>query len=159
MISYFAQLTLSQRISAVAGLLVLTVGIVPGYFISSGFATSIGSAVLEKHGITYQRPLEALLQQISLHRHLNRRHASGQPGLQSDIESSQSLIDQSLASLEKVDHELGPQLQFTQEGLSKRKREHSNVQTLLREWHELKSSWSSNKLNQSEFWKERIFIL
>ena len=150
MIRYFTQFTLSQRISAVASLLLLTVGIVPGYFISSGFATSIGSAVLEKHGISYQRPLEALLQQISLHRHLNRRHASGQPGLQSDIASSQSLIDQSLASLQKVDHELGAELQFTQEGLSKRKREHSSVQTLLREWHELKANWSSNKLNQSE---------
>jgi hypothetical protein len=60
-------------------------------------------------------------------------------GSASEQASAQAKVDQAFDLLEQVDRDIGPLLQFTDEGLGKRNRSHVNVQNVAREWKELQA--------------------
>src|ERR1039458_4992526 len=143
-------MTLSQRIGAVGGLVLLTVSVSLFYFISQGFSKDIAFAATEQKGNRYQRPLEELLERIPTHQLLARRYLSGQKELQDQMAAAGVRIDAAMQALRTVDSQLGEALQFTPEGLAKRKREHCNWNTLQREWESLKAGQAGQTVEDSD---------
>lgn len=128
------RLTLSQRIGAVGCLVLLIVSGSLFYFITKGFSKDIAFATLEQYGDRYQRPLEQLLEAIPTHQLLARRYLAGQKDLQPQLASTEGTVEGALQALRAVDSQLGETLQFTPDGLAKRKREHVTWENLHREW-------------------------
>jgi hypothetical protein len=92
---------------------------------------NITFAQWELKGDEYERPLVDLLHflqsaQIAL-------HASGVTAAAEDLRK----IDVAFQQLEQVDRRLGTDLQFTEEGLAKRHREHERVAMVRQEWAKL----------------------
>jgi hypothetical protein len=108
---------------------------------------NITFAQWELKGDEYQRPLEDLLHylqaaQIAL-------HTSGEAGAAATTKN----IDASFQRLEQEDRRLGTDLQFTEDGLAKRHREHERVTVVRQEWAGLaddlaKSGKNSIRLGQ-----------
>src|SRR6185295_16480656 len=114
------------------------------YLFITGINENIQFARLEKKGNEYQRPLEKLLELIPQHRTLAQRARHGET-VQELLGKKQSQIDAAFDALQIVDARIGLQLQFTQEGLAKRKREHCRVDRVRKEWQDLKSSLAQLK--------------
>lgn len=104
------------------------------YFFITGINANIEFAELEKKGNAYQRPLEDLLELIPEHRMLAQTAGSGE-----QLAQKQAQIDAAFDALEAVDARLSADLQFTDEGLAKRHREHFRARTVRMEWEELRS--------------------
>jgi methyl-accepting chemotaxis protein len=134
------QLSLGQRIAAAGCLVLLTVSVALFYFISRGFSKDIAFATFEQYGNQYQRPLEDLLESIAEHQLLSRRVLSGKSDAESQLAETGERVDQAMHALEDIDAKVGQSLQFTPEGLAKRKREHCQWPTLLREWQSLRDA-------------------
>jgi len=143
-------MTLSQRIGAVGGLVLLTVSASLLYFISKGFSKDIAFTATEQYGNRYQRPLEELLEHIPTHQLLARRYLTGQKELQEQVAAAGERVDAAMQALRTVDSQLGEALQFTPEGLAKRKREHCNWDTLHREWESLKAGLAGQTVEDSD---------
>ncbi len=145
----FSKYTLGQRI-LVTGLICLTaVALAPTYFILQGFSQRISFSSLERDGITYQRPLMALMDGLTKHQLLTKRLKEGDTSLQSELNSLQDEIEKTITSLEQIDQNLAERLQFTAEGLSKRNRSSANTHNLRREWNDLKSSTQAQSIYSS----------
>ena len=143
-------LTLTQRLCAVGGLVMLTVSIALFYFVSKGFSQDIAIAKLEQEGIRYQEPLAVLLERISEHQFLARTALAGHAELNGQVADSEKRVDAALVALQGVDKELGGDLQFTREGLVQRRREHATHENLQREWVALKNSLAGKKPGESD---------
>ena len=103
----------------------------------AGIQKQVHFAHWEQYGIEYQTPLMELLSSIPQHQIALR---TGNPdAARSQAAMLQGQIDQAFASLEAVQEKLGAALQFTPEGLAKRKREHVLPANVRREWESLKS--------------------
>lgn len=102
------------------------------FFTLKGINYDIRFNQLEKYGNAYQRPLEKLLLHLSEHRLLSQTGQSSS--------AAQSSIDIDFKSLEEVDRALGAELQVTDDGLTKRKREHYRIATIHGEWNALKAN-------------------
>ncbi len=93
----------------------------------------INFATQENLGNRYQMPLEGIMEGLSQHRIATQRAAFG------DSESAQELpllrkkIEQSLAELNAINSKIGPDLQFTPDGLGKRKREEFTAERLTQD--------------------------
>ncbi|MFN7994806.1 MAG: methyl-accepting chemotaxis protein [Bryobacteraceae bacterium] len=144
------QLTLKQRMGAVCCLILVTVGSALFYFISKGFSKDVAFARSEKSGDRYQRPLENLLDSISEHMLLARRYIGGQSDLQVRLQEAANRADRDFQALQVVDSELGEVLQFTAEGLAKRKRDHCRWQTVRQEWVSLKTGQDGRSVEKSD---------
>ena len=144
------RMTLSQRIGAAGCLVLLTVGVALFYFITKGFSKDIAFATLERHGNQYQRPLEELLDSILQHQLLARRCLTGQRQLLGQLAAVEQRVDAAMQELHRVDAGLGEALQFTAEGLAKRKREHCRWETLYREWEALKHRPADQSVEDSD---------
>lgn len=105
--------------------------IVALYFIVSGFNKDIDFASDELRGIAYIRPLDKLLRLLPEHMRISNKGTR-------DARSRE--IDAVMEELQAADKQHGERLQFTPEGLKKRKREHFQVATLLGEWLQLRNS-------------------
>jgi signal transduction histidine kinase/CheY-like chemotaxis protein/HPt (histidine-containing phosphotransfer) domain-containing protein len=99
---------------------------------------NIRFAQWEKYGNEYQRPLEELLDQLPQHSLLARRVLAGDQQSIDPLGETEARIDAAFADLAAVDARLCDKLQFTDEGLAKRNREHCRVRNVQREWNELK---------------------
>jgi hypothetical protein len=141
MTRWFEHLKISQR------LMLIGVAFIPIGGLAYQVVTRINSdaafSQLEKYGNEYQRPLEALLQHISEHRLLTARFIAGDTTLKAEIDGRQLEVDRAFTALEAVDAKLGTDLQFTDQGLSQRKREHVRVATVKGEWGNLVASFAS----------------
>jgi methyl-accepting chemotaxis protein len=144
------RLTLGQRIGAVGCLVLLTVAGALFYFITKGFSKDIAFATLELSGNQYQRPLEELLENIPAHQLLARRYLTGQPDLRGQLTAVEGRVDAAMQALRAVDSQLGEPLQFTAEGLAKRKREHCRWDVLHREWESLKGGLTGQSAENSD---------
>jgi methyl-accepting chemotaxis protein len=144
------QLTLGQRIGAVGCLVLLTVAGALFYFIAKGFSKDVAFATLELSGNRYQRPLEELLENIPQHQLLARRYQTGQRDLQGQLTTVEGRVDAAMEALRSVDTQLGEPLQFTAEGLAKRKREHCRWDVLHREWEGLKGGIAIRSAENSD---------
>jgi methyl-accepting chemotaxis protein len=144
------RMTLSQRIGAVGCLVLLTVSASLFYFITKGFSKDIAFATAEGYGNQYQRPLEELLEYIPVHELLARRYLTGQRDLRDRMMAAEGRVDAAMQALRTVDSRLGDALQFTPEGLAKRKREHCNWNTLHQEWEALKGGLVDQSVESSD---------
>jgi methyl-accepting chemotaxis protein len=144
------RLTLSQRIGAVGCLVLLTVAVSLFYFITKGFSKDIAFATLERYGNQYQRPLEELLENIPQHQMLSRRYLAGQRDLKGQLAAVEGQVDAAIQALRTVDSQLGGELQFTAEGLAKRKRDHCRWDSLYQEWESLKGGFAGQPAENSD---------
>ncbi len=102
-----------------------------GWLVVSGMTEGIRFASAERDGVRYIEPLSALLDGFAEH------HIAGDDAAEAD--RAVQAIEAGLAQLDTVQAELGDRLQFTQEGLAKRQREHFTPTTLRNEWRALQS--------------------
>jgi methyl-accepting chemotaxis protein len=101
--------------------------------------TSIDFAAQEKLGVQYQRPLEKILHAVSLHKIMAQRALHGETESKNKLSSLSEGVDQGLSELQKVNAEIGSNLQFTSEGLKMRKRDGADFNSLSARWEKLKS--------------------
>jgi len=107
------------------------------YFFITGINANIQFARLEQKGNEYQRPLEDLLELIPQHGQLAQRALGGQQLAKEELPTKEAQIEKTFDTLEAVDARIGADLQFTDEGLAKRKREHYRVSIVRKEWREM----------------------
>ncbi len=103
------------------------------YFLVNGVNKDIAFAQQEKRGNAYQRPLAALLKSLPDYALAVRQGLSGQA-----LTAVEAEIDKAFATLETTDREIGQLLQFTDEGLAKRKREDARLAAVKGRWEALK---------------------
>jgi methyl-accepting chemotaxis protein len=119
------------------------------YFVVSVHNENIKFANWELMGNTYQAPLEDALQSLGEHSWLSQRALHG------DAQSKQALaevewkLDVAIAGIEAANTLYGNDLQFTDQGLKQRQREHFRVEILKKEWLELKAANAGLKPEES----------
>ncbi len=104
------------------------------YFIAAEVNGEIDFARWEQYGNQYQRPLEQLLEYLPQHQALSKRALTQRD----QVAALQLRLDSAFGALQQVDEKLGVALQFTDQGLAKRKREHFRISVLRTEWQTLK---------------------
>ena len=137
-IQWFQNLKVAQKLALISIFFVMPDSVMLYLFIT-GINANIEFARLEQTGNEYQRPLEELLELIPEHRLLARQGLGGAPAVADELARKQAQIDAAFDALEEVDGRIGTVLQFTDEGLAKRKREHYRVGTVRKEWVDLKA--------------------
>jgi methyl-accepting chemotaxis protein len=135
---WFHTLKVSQKLMLISIFFVMPDSLMLYLFIT-GINGHIEFATMEKKGNAYQRPLEDLLELLPQHGLLAERAADGGPLLREQLARKQAQIEAAFDQLETIDARIGTDLQFTDEGLAKRKREHYRAQTVRGEWEELKT--------------------
>ena len=135
---WFQNLKVAQKLALISIFFVMPDSVMLYLFIT-GINANIEFARMEEKGNAYQRPLEELLELIPQHRLLAQRAASGDRLVADQLARKQAQIEAAFDTLETVDSRIGADLQFTDEGLAKRKREHYRVGTLRKEWGDLKT--------------------
>jgi PAS domain S-box-containing protein len=136
---WFHNLKVAQKLMLISIFFVMPDGVMLYLFIT-GINANIDFARMEEKGNAYQRPLEELLELIPQHRLLAQRVLGGdRQSMQEEISRKQAQIDTAFDALEAVDARIGADLQFTDEGLAKRKRGHYRAPTVRQEWQDLKS--------------------
>lgn len=108
------------------------------FHVIDGVESNINFARWEKFGNEYQRPLERLLEGLTEYRSLL---ASGE----TSRSSAETAIESAFGDLTEVQSLRGEDLQFTDEGLGKRNREHLKLQTVKAKWSSLKSAASEEE--------------
>ena len=134
---WFHNLKVSQKLMLISIFFVMPDSLML-YFFITGINANIQFARQEEKGNRYQRPLEDLLELIPQHQSLAQRAGRGEPEAMEELARKQAEVDKAFDALEEVDREIGADLQFTDEGLAKRKREHYRVHTVRAEWTALK---------------------
>jgi PAS domain S-box-containing protein len=129
---WFSNLRVAQKLTLISIFFVMPDSVMLYLFIT-GINANIQFARLEKEGNQYQRPLESLLELVPQYRLLELRPGTD-PAL---LESKQAEIEAAFAILARVDAEIGADLQFTDEGLAKRNRQHLRVPLVRADWHAL----------------------
>lgn len=135
-------MSILQRLLLISGSFLLPVAVLL-YFTVEGIQERISFATAEKTGNAYQRPLEKFLHGVYTHRLMALRVLGGDKSAAALISREESNIDSALRSLEVADKSVGNSLQFTKDGLGKRKREDANVENLVRKWDHLRRSWNT----------------
>ncbi len=92
----------------------------------------INFASQETLGISYQRPLEKIMDGLSQHRLTVQRSRAGDSGAVEQLNKVRQNLQIYLQDLDAVDASIGPSLQFTSDGLGKRKREAYTAQNLTK---------------------------
>jgi methyl-accepting chemotaxis protein len=136
---FITKLKISYRLLVISLAYTVPTGVLL-YFLLASINESLRFSQFEVVGNQYQRPLESLLQLIPEHAEEIRGYNAGEPGAREKILSKQVLVDQALDNLTTVHRSFGEQLQFTDEGLGKRSRDHLQLSTLQAEWQSLKQS-------------------
>lgn len=136
--AWFSALRVSHKLMLISIFFVMPDSLMLYLFIT-GMNENIHFAQKEKKGNEYQRPLEGLLEWVPQHRLFGRRKPE-ESGLPSAVRVElEAKIDGAFAALKEVDARIGADLQFTPEGLAKRKRERCSVEAVTQEWNQLKA--------------------
>ncbi|MFO1242612.1 MAG: HAMP domain-containing methyl-accepting chemotaxis protein [Rickettsiales bacterium] len=107
------------------------------YFVIDGINTNIRFSTLEVEGNAFQKPLEKLLENVSaLHIAISRQD--------SNADKLIGVIDEGFADLAKTDAEFGEELQFTDDGLKMRGRDHLKPSVVQAKWEAMKKSLDAN---------------
>ena len=114
------------------------------YFVITNTNADIRFGALETMGNEYQRPLERLLNAMGRHQLLGLKPADGQPVLERQLRDEVAALDQAFDDLETVNSRVGRDLQFTDDGLGKRGRQHIRTETVRGEWEELRDKSGSS---------------
>lgn len=110
----------------------------------------INFATWEMKGNRLQRPLENMLQQVSLHRWYELQRQLGQEEVTAKIAASENAADAALASIQNVMNVEGVDLQFTAEGLGKRSRQEFTIEKLTSKWNDVKTKSSTMSADDSD---------
>jgi len=137
LISWFRNLKVSQKLMLITVFFVMPDSMM-FYFFITGMNANIRFAELEKKGNEYQRPLEELLRLIPEHRAAAERAVADETA-SGKVAALETQIESALDALETVDERIGADLQFTDEGLAKRKREQFRARVLRADWRELRA--------------------
>ena len=138
---WFQNLKIAQKLMLISIFFVLPDSVMLYLFITA-INDNIDVARLEQKGNQYQRPLEELLEAFPQHQQAAQQMLEGDAAAQPRVARIAAQIDASFRSLEAVNARIGEELQFTDEGLAKRHREHYRVSTVRAEWEELKGEVS-----------------
>lgn len=141
-------ISLTQRFSLILALFTAIIIAVLYLFISAK-NEPINFGKQEMVGNVYQRPVEKVFRHMARHRAIAQRALYGEKSSEAALADVQKSIDTALVELAKVDSEIGEDLQFTEKGLSSRKREHFTVANLTKEWNDLKGKLSTLKPAES----------
>ena len=133
---WFHNLKVSQKLMLISIFFVMPDSVMLYLFIT-GINANIQFARMEQKGNEYQRPLEELLELIPQHRQLALRALAGQESVLGELSSTETKIETTFDNLEAIDARIGEDLQFTDEGLAKRKREHYRANTVRQEWRDM----------------------
>jgi hypothetical protein len=112
--------------------------LVLGYFVIINIDANSQIAQLEIVGDLYQRPVEAVIRDVGNHKVL-AQHCPNGGDCSAQIAELAAAVDKDIEALRVVDQQLGSQLEFTTEGLAKRKREAATVDNLQKNWNEVKA--------------------
>lgn len=137
--TYLRRFRLSQQIIVMAAVVALPMACAAFYFIANGINKDIAAAQLERHGNTFQQPLETLLRAIAEHGRLALAKAGGDSVAAGKIGDVESQVEAAWKHVRKTNAEYGKELQFTTEGLKKRHRDHVAIETVEQEWEAAKS--------------------
>ncbi len=107
--------------------------VVLAYFVVDNIDQNSRIAELEASGDAYQTPLEALLRDTMEHQRLVRHCPEG-ADCKSLLAGLELNVTNSLDALKRVDQQYGTQLEFTPDGLAKRKRQLATVENLEESW-------------------------
>jgi signal transduction histidine kinase/DNA-binding response OmpR family regulator len=130
---------LSQQILFLVGVFTLPMALAALYFVVTGINKDVDFATHEQHGNAYLWPLETLLEKLPQHEHVVQRALAGDKSAEFEITVLENEIEEAWHHLAEVQRQYGSELQFTTDGLAKRKREHVSLQTILPEWNDLRS--------------------
>ncbi len=136
---WFSNLKVAHKLMLISVFFVMPDSVMLYLFIT-GINENIQFARMEKKGNEYQRPLEELLELFPQHARLADHFLQGDKGVAGEMARKQAEIEAAFDGLESVDARLGVELQFTDEGLAKRKREHFRVRIVRGEWTDLKAA-------------------
>ncbi len=137
MFSMLAKYSLAKRLALVISLFVLiATTVLVLLFEAKNEPIRLGK--LESLGVEYQRPLEMALRGFATHRALAQRALYGERESQAALPALQKTIDQALELAKTTDANIGESLQFTDQGLSRRKRDHLKISNVTSEWVALK---------------------
>jgi PAS domain S-box-containing protein len=136
--SWFHNLKISQKLALISILFVMPDSVMLYLFITA-INANIQFARLEQMGNEYQRPLEDLLELIPQHGQLALRALGGEQSAIKQLPLKEEEIERKFGTLESVDNRIGGDLQFTDEGLAKRKRERARVSLVKKEWQDMVS--------------------
>jgi hypothetical protein len=130
------RITVGQKILIIATSFSLPIAVLV-YFVTSTIQSNYRFTELECMGNRYQRPLEQILEGLQAHQ-IATSYGGGKDAAK--IEAYANDVDTAFQELAKIDRAVGTDLQFTDEGLGKRGREHVRVATVDAEWKELAES-------------------
>ena len=135
-----------KKLKVTHKLVLLVIGVAVPLVAVTFFATvtgvnkDINFALQEKKGNAFQKPLEALLDAIPQHQWLASAVARGDQAAKTMMLEKEVQIDQIFADLETANSKYGEALQFTDAGLSKRKRDGLDPRSLKASWLKLKQT-------------------
>jgi PAS domain S-box-containing protein len=133
---WFHNLKISQKLALISVLFVMPDSVMLYLFITA-INANIQFARLEQKGNEYQRPSEDLLELIPQHGQLALRALGGRQSAMADLSANEIQVEKTFDTLEAVDARIGADLQFTDDGLAKRKRERARVSLVRSEWRDM----------------------
>ncbi len=156
MLNWFQKLKVSHKLMLISIFFVLPDSVMLYLFITA-INDNIHFAEMESKGNEYQRPLEELLELIPQHRLLVQRALAGDTKSRVQMDKKQREIEAAFQRLGEVDGRIGTELQFTDEGLAKRHREHFRPATVWGEWRETRAQLS--RLDESTIVERHLHLI
>jgi PAS domain S-box-containing protein len=148
-LKWFHRLRVSRKL-----MLISVVFMVPDSVLLTLFLLNINGDIhfseSERLGNEFQRPLERLLEYLPQHRLLARGVGAGLDATDAGLRSAQGRVDDAVAEAATTDARIGTKLQFTNEGLAERHREHLRLATLTSEWQDLKAHVATLSVEERE---------
>ena len=129
--SWLNRLTISRRLLLLAAVFTLPLG---AMLTLIDLDKDIASARRELDGNAYQRDLVATFAAVADHQRLADALVRKPTADRSELLAARQRVDAALTSLAATDASIGESLQFTPDGLARRKRGHVRVETVRQEW-------------------------
>ena len=132
-----------QRLLIIAFVYSLSLLVLLG-FAYKGISKDVQFGAQEIRGLVYQRPLEALLDEVLQHKLLVQSEQSGRAVDQAELTSIENTIDDGFNKLEAVDAELSHTLNTTKEGLAAKDRGSFHPSAIKETWQSVKATKSGH---------------
>lgn len=135
-------MSILQRLLVISGSFLLPISVLL-YFTIDGIQDRIDFAALEKQGNNFQRPLEKILRSLINHKNAALVVLGGDNTAITITSKEETLLDSGVRAIEANGKAFGASLDFTVEGLAKRKREEANIDNFARKWDQFRKSWQT----------------
>ena len=135
-------MSILQRLLLISASFLLPISVLL-YFTVDGIQDRINFAVLEIQGNSFQRPLEKILRSLLVHKTAALSVLEGDPTALTTATKEEVSLDSAIRNLEVLEKSFGTILQFTQDGLAKRKREEAKIDNFSRKWDQCRKFWQT----------------